>query len=63
MRPIRPIIPISKKPNPPPSMTPNLDQLKEVLAAARQEVAKVIIGQRDVIDKRAHPHFHRPATP
>ena len=29
----------------------NLDQLREVLARARQEIAKVIIGQADVIDK------------
>jgi MoxR-like ATPase len=35
----------------------NLDQLKEALAAARQEVAKVIIGQRDVIDKALIPIF------
>ena len=30
-------------------MNPNIDPLKEALAAARQEVAKVIIGQHDVI--------------
>jgi MoxR-like ATPase len=36
-------------------MTPSVDQLKEALAAARQEVAKVIIGQRDVIDKALIP--------
>ena len=29
----------------------NLDQLKSLLAAARAEVAKVIIGQQDVVDK------------
>jgi len=29
----------------------NVDQLKETLARARQEVAKVIIGQGDVVDK------------
>jgi MoxR-like ATPase len=29
----------------------NTDRLKEVLASARQEVAKVIIGQREVVDK------------
>ncbi len=29
----------------------NIDELKETLARARQEVAKVIIGQQDVIDK------------
>jgi len=38
-------------------MNPNVDQLKEALAAARQEVAKVIIGQRDVIDKALIPIF------
>ncbi len=32
-------------------MQPNADRLKQVLAQARQEVAKVIIGQTDVIDK------------
>jgi MoxR-like ATPase len=32
-------------------MNGNLDYLKEVLARAKQEVAKVIIGQEDVIDK------------
>jgi MoxR-like ATPase len=32
-------------------MNPNIDPLKEALAAARQEVAKVIIGQHDVIDR------------
>ena len=32
-------------------MQTNTDRLKEVLAQARQEVAKVIIGQSDVIDK------------
>ncbi len=31
-------------------MQPNLEQLKEVLARARQEVAKVIIGQQGVVD-------------
>jgi MoxR-like ATPase len=29
----------------------NTDRLKEVLASARQEVAKVIIGQQEVVDK------------
>lgn len=29
----------------------NIDRLKEVLALARREVAKVIIGQEDVVDK------------
>ncbi|MGA2543142.1 MAG: MoxR family ATPase [Verrucomicrobiota bacterium] len=38
-------------------MNPNVDQLKEALAAARQEVAKVIIGQSDVIDKALIPIF------
>jgi MoxR-like ATPase len=32
-------------------MQTNTDHLKEVLAKARQEIAKVIIGQSDVIDK------------
>src|SRR5438045_5811903 len=32
-------------------MNETVDQLKEVLARARQEVAKVIIGQSDVVDK------------
>ena len=32
-------------------MNETVDQLKETLARARQEVAKVIIGQRDVVDK------------
>src|SRR5437868_7962998 len=32
-------------------MQPNTDRLKQVLAQARQEVTKVIIGQTDVIDK------------
>src|SRR3954453_837407 len=32
-------------------MQTNTDHLKEVLARARQEIAKVIIGQHDVIDK------------
>jgi len=32
-------------------MNETLDQLKETLARARQEVAKVIIGQSDVVDK------------
>src|SRR5213082_3384166 len=32
-------------------MSETVDQLKETLARARQEVAKVIIGQRDVVDK------------
>ena len=32
-------------------MNENPDQLKEVLARARQEVAKVVIGQTDAIDK------------
>lgn len=38
-------------------MNAKLDQLKEVLAATRQEVAKVIIGQGDVIDKALIPIF------
>src|SRR2546430_15661165 len=32
-------------------MQPNSDRLKQVLTQARQEVAKVIIGQSEVIDK------------
>src|SRR6266508_2003872 len=32
-------------------MNENIDQLKETLARARQEVAKVIIGQGDVMDR------------
>ncbi|MEW6306684.1 MAG: MoxR family ATPase [Verrucomicrobiota bacterium] len=32
-------------------MTPSVEQLKEVLTRARQEVGKVIIGQTDVVDK------------
>src|SRR5438046_4449867 len=32
-------------------MNANLDQLKETLSRARQEVAKVIIGQDEVVDK------------
>ena len=32
-------------------MHANVDQLKETLIRARQEVAKVIIGQNDVVDK------------
>src|SRR6266487_680784 len=32
-------------------MNANLDQLKETLARARQEVARVIIGQKEVVDK------------
>ena len=32
-------------------MNENIDQLKEVLARARQEVAKVIIGQSEVVDR------------
>src|SRR5499427_1879463 len=32
-------------------MHTNSDRLKQVLAAAREEVAKVIIGQADVVDK------------
>src|SRR3954465_11320027 len=32
-------------------MQTNTDHLKEVLAKARQEIAQVIIGQEDVIDK------------
>src|SRR5438445_5144427 len=32
-------------------MQPNSDRLKQVLTQARQEVAKVIIGQSDVVDK------------
>jgi MoxR-like ATPase len=38
-------------------MNSTVDQLKEALAAARQEAAKVIIGQRDVIDKALIPIF------
>src|SRR5947199_5417535 len=32
-------------------MHANVDELKETLARARQELAKVIIGQSDVVDK------------
>jgi MoxR-like ATPase len=32
-------------------MNKNTERLKEVMAAAREEIAKVIIGQRDAIDK------------
>src|SRR5262245_15754596 len=32
-------------------MNENVDQLKEILNRARQEVAKVIIGQSDVVNK------------
>jgi len=32
-------------------MNQNLEQLKEVLARARQEIARVIIGQGDVVDR------------
>jgi MoxR-like ATPase len=32
-------------------MNPGIDELKAVLARARQEVGKVIIGQQDVVDK------------
>jgi len=32
-------------------MNQNTERLKEVMAAARKEIAKVIIGQRDAIDK------------
>src|SRR5881409_173941 len=32
-------------------MNANVDELKEILARARQEVAKVIIGQNEVVDK------------
>src|SRR5213592_4063817 len=32
-------------------MNANVDELKETLARARQELAKVIIGQDDVVDK------------
>jgi MoxR-like ATPase len=38
-------------------MNTTVDQLKEALAAARQEVAKVVIGQSDVIDKALIPIF------
>jgi len=38
-------------------MNMTTDQLKESLTAARQEVAKVIIGQGDVIDKALIPIF------
>src|SRR5580698_8478133 len=45
---IRPFARRSKKPEP---RTKTMDQLKEVLANARHEVAKVIIGQNDVVEK------------
>src|SRR5207245_10507225 len=32
-------------------MEANVDELKETLARARQEVAKIIIGQNEVVDK------------
>jgi MoxR-like ATPase len=32
-------------------MNANVDELRETLARARQEVAKVIIGQNEVVDK------------
>src|SRR6267142_4425155 len=32
-------------------MNANVDELRETLARARQEVAKVIIGQTEVVDK------------
>ena len=32
-------------------MNQNLEQLKEILARARQEIAKVIIGQGEVVDR------------
>src|SRR5271154_2790845 len=38
-------------------MNTTVDQLKEALAAARQEAGKVIIGQKDVIDKALIPIF------
>jgi MoxR-like ATPase len=38
-------------------MNTTVDQLKETLAATRLEVAKVVIGQRDVIDKALIPIF------
>src|SRR5213595_2313248 len=38
-------------------MNANVDELKETLARARQEVAKVIIGQTEVIDKALIPIF------
>jgi MoxR-like ATPase len=38
-------------------MNTTVDQLKETLAATRQEVAKVVIGQADVIDKALIPIF------
>src|ERR1017187_6980052 len=38
-------------------MNPNVDHLKEALAAARQEVAKVVIGQSQVIDRALIPIF------
>jgi MoxR-like ATPase len=38
-------------------MNTSLDQLKETLAATRAEVAKVLIGQKDVIDKALIPIF------
>src|SRR5437868_15234884 len=40
-------------------MQPNTDRLKQVLAQARQEVTKVIIGQTDVIDKSLIAIFTR----
>src|SRR5271170_6269365 len=38
-------------------MNTTVDQLKETLAAARREVAKVVIGHGDVIDKALIPIF------
>ena len=38
-------------------MNDAVDHLKETLAAARQEAAKVIIGQREVIDQALIPIF------
>src|SRR5688572_14988866 len=32
-------------------MTPSTDRLKELLTAARQEIAKVIIGQQEVVER------------
>src|SRR5438552_3147467 len=40
-------------------MQPNSDRLKQVLTQARQEVAKVIIGQNDVVDKALITIFTR----
>jgi MoxR-like ATPase len=42
---------ISNQPNSKPEILMTTDRLKQVLAAARAEVAKVIIGQADVVEK------------